>query len=305
MLSGSVPDCTQPRNGQIKTQLPTTKPGNEHDQAKDGTPDDDDENMVTDDSDGEQVPPPLQPKDPWKDDKNRVNEQGDRNGFLVTHRWFAGSQGLAWNEPRSRSGGFCYVQSNEGAKYGIVKLAAGVIEGWLLDDKIRNWTSLVNGDWRFHEEPVAGDPEPSFKYEFAGASVGSSNDLSPQNILRSLGFRPPHASFYLLTLNDLIRLRACACSRALRKYDKNGHYMHAAANNEELRQCLLQAAHGQFEVKDAVREIIDESMRSRRSSLDCSRFTASLVYLRQFLPILLEMYQKNLGCLCINSLQKI
>ena len=49
--------------------------------------------------------------------------------------------------------------------------------------------------------------------------------------------------------------------------------MHAAANNEELRQCLLQAAHGQFEVKDAVREIIKESMRSRRSSLDSSGFT--------------------------------
>ena len=146
-------------------------------------------------------------------------------------------------------------------------------EVYLMNDVVRPWTTSAGKDLKMEHEPVVGDRELSFKYEISRLEDGALNDLSAQKILGSLGFRPPHASFFLLFYHDLMRLRAFAHPRAFRDFDVFGRHVNAASRNPDFHQNLMGASLGEAEVEVAICEITNNFIRFRRTKLHSSGFT--------------------------------
>ena len=125
-------------------------------------------------------------------------------------------------------------------------------------------------DWKMDPEPVVGGRELSFKYEIPRLADGALNDLSAQKILRSLGFRPPQASFFLLYYQDLVLLRAFAHSRAFREFNDFGKYVNAASRKPDLHHNLMGASLGEAKVEAAIREMNNNFTRLGRMKPDSS-----------------------------------
>jgi len=123
-----------------------------------------------------------------------------------------------------------------------------------MDDSVQPWTTIVSNRWELHPEPNSEDREIIFRFEFPHFIDSSRNDLSAQKILRTLGFRPPHSSFFLLSYPDLIRLRAFTHARVCREFDITGKYIDAAHQRSEGMQRIYDANL----LKDAVAEITNK-----------------------------------------------
>ena len=257
-LDKNPKDASQPGDGQIKTQKGAY--------GKEKLYDD---KMTTTDEET----PPVDPENQQECENNVIKEAEDNNGFRFTHRRFGDLGCIAWQNPRFRRGGFVHVLHDPTGSSSFVKTARKNSNVFLMADHVRNWTKLVDGDWQLHEEPVKGDPELSFKYRISNFIEGSTPDLRAQKILRSLGFRPPQLSFFLITTEDLIQQRAFSHARAIRKYHRSSRYVHTAQSKPSPFDELLKQASGHIEIADAFRRMRHEMMRLRRDSLDSTGFT--------------------------------
>ena len=217
--------------------------------------------------------PPL-PKSAWEQQENEVEESADSHGFRITHRWQGNPGGIAWKNPAVRGNGFDQVELQDGDYSASVETTAGRVDTWIMADKVEPRSAIAGSSWKLDPEPRVGDEELTFKYKYPKEGDGIPNDLSAQKILRTLGFRPPHTALFLLSYHELVRLRAFTHARVCRDFDVCGSYIYSAEKSQSPMQAIGGSSVTTAEPGDAVKELTENIMRSRRAKLDSSGFTS-------------------------------
>lgn len=198
---------------------------------------------------------------------NAVNEQADSEGFRITHR---SKTGIAFEYPNVRDSGFQRVRKEKFREYGkfdapwfrgTVKTSREKTEIRLFED-FAGRTSTINPKWKMQPEPTGEDEEWTFGYTFPGKDdrlvAGRVNE---QKILRSLGFRPPHPSFFLLSVSHLFAIRRLVLAGLLKDHKVLRRTVNIANRSAEGDSFAV------------VREAAEHACRTRRQTLDASGYT--------------------------------
>ncbi len=115
-----------------------------------------------------------------------------------------------------------------------------------------------NKDWALTVLPDAEAVEWTFKYSYPTGSDDRISGLNKEAILRSLGFRPPHRSHFVLSLEDIVHSRCRVYANCLRDLDPTD-YAEACVNG------IMQSESG-------FRGFADILFRAKRELLDSAGF---------------------------------
>ena len=203
---------------------------------------------------------------------NKVEEEGDAEGFVVTHRC---AQGIAWTNPKVRSEGLREVtmetpEEARGSKrwwHGYVKCMEHGKERFdkeeirLLEDVTGTFSRLAPS-FKVMRAPTAEDVvDMAYIKDFP--CVAHSVELQNadfQRMLRLLGFRPPHRSFFVLNKHDLEVLRRFTFVGLMWEYEALAKLV--ASVEGDVKESAI----------TALKEVTRAACRSRRAKLDSAGF---------------------------------
>jgi len=155
----------------------------------------------------------------------------DSNGFRITHT-FDGGKGILFDLPKIRDGGWKDVkwgtveQTDKGDylwHYGTVNELGGlpanaeILPIRIFEDIQNNWVHL---DYKFKLEDEPG--LEALEYDFVrDPPIPEKRYIpacTPQKVLRCMGIRPPHRSFFHLDMDDIREIRSYLGAYFLRKH---------------------------------------------------------------------------------------
>ena len=164
----------------------------------------------------------------YKTKENEVSEPADLEGFQVTHRW---REGFAYNLPMPRTDGSEAVEKEKevdnpndpGAMpwYHITfKDMDGGRSGIRLFEDREPGLCTIDPSWKLDTSPMERSHEENFvecvpAYDSVSDMILGGH-ISAQKLLRSMGFRPPHRSMFMLSVGEIEHLRRFLFYRLLR-----------------------------------------------------------------------------------------
>lgn len=208
------------------------------------------------------------------------NPLSDEDGFALTGR---DSTTIAWTLPRPHTSGFSNIEEEEfltidsqARNFGKWLVGSVVVLGHkkntfrLFEDRERPYTAL-NPKFKLSSSLNAQSPEykaillPPLPTICADNTQMNAGSLDIQRILRALGLRPPHRSFFMKwTIEDYINIR------------RNIFHGIVSANNT-MFESLKHLCEGQVDsISELSTAVLQETMsnffRARRRQLDSSGF---------------------------------
>lgn len=201
----------------------------------------------------------------WATEENRVVESMDSHGFTVTHR---ADGKFAYTYPRLRDHGMKNLRREEqSVSNDEVLWYVGDCVGpegqhhicrLMFDFVGRECT--INPTWKMEKEGEGEEQTKEFLKEMASALDDSAiRTTSVQQVLRSLGFRPPHDSFFCLTMRDLVLVRRIVSAGVLSRI-------------EAFKRIWSDNGEG-YDVYPIVRDAAAFALESARARLDTEGFT--------------------------------